>query len=218
MRRPASTAKAGFDAIGSRRIAGRRRCGFGCQRRTSRCGSCANYERISQCPNPFDLRWVTNLVVGRWWLRLEWFIPPPVGALAGRSGAGRYDRRGFSRRARQRSCAKWSASAVGHGQVICGPGDGDDAPMVQPVVIGAEEHQVRQLGCAAVFPMQDVVCMQTAGRSTTRNRARSVAVLERTAQPAVDQAGRPPGADDQTVTFEPHFARGHRSGIGVQTR
>ena len=80
--------------------------------------------------------------------------------------------------------------------------------MVQPVVIGAEEHQVRQLGCAAVFPMQDVVCMQTAGRSATRNRARGMAMLKRTAKPAVDQTGRPPGADDLAVTFEPHFARG----------
>ena len=80
--------------------------------------------------------------------------------------------------------------------------------MVQLVMIGADQHQVGQLGGTAVFPMQNVMRVQTAGRSTTGNRARSVAVLERTAQPAVDQAGRPPGADDLTVTFEPHFARG----------
>ena len=35
-----------------------------------------------------------------------------------------------------------------------------------------------------------------------------VAVLERTAQPAVDQPGRPPGADDLAVAFEPHLTGG----------
>ena len=80
--------------------------------------------------------------------------------------------------------------------------------MVQPVVIGAEEHEVGQLGRAAVFPVPDVVCVQTAGGSAAGNRAGGVAVLERTAQPAVDQAGRPPGADELPVTFEPHFTGG----------
>jgi hypothetical protein len=32
-----------------------------------------------------------------------------------------------------------------------------------------------------------------------------MAVLECTTKPAVDLTGRPPGADDLTVTFEPHF-------------
>jgi hypothetical protein len=31
--------------------------------------------------------------------------------------------------------------------------------MVQPVVIGAYEHEVGQLGRAAVFPVPDVVCV-----------------------------------------------------------
>ena len=93
-------------------------------------------------------------------------------------------------------------------EMVCGSGDGDDAAMVQPVVIGADQHQVGQLGGAAVFPVPDVVGVQTAGGSTTGNRAGAVAVLERTAQPAVDQAGRPPGADDLAVTFEPDFTGG----------
>jgi hypothetical protein len=35
-----------------------------------------------------------------------------------------------------------------------------------------------------------------------------VAELKSTAQPAVDQAGRPPGADGLPVSFEPGFAGG----------
>ena len=118
-------------------IAGRRRCGFGCQPRFSRCGSCAHCERTSLCPNPFELRWVTNLIVCRWWLWLEWFIPPPVGALARGSGAGRDRGWGSGRWAGQRSWTQRSAGAVGDGEVVWGSGDGDDASMVQPVVIGA---------------------------------------------------------------------------------
>ena len=62
--------------------------------------------------------------------------------------------------------------------------------MVQPVMIGAYQHQVGQLGGAAVFPVPDVVCVQTAGGTAAGNRAGGVAVLEGTAKPAVDQAGR----------------------------
>ena len=63
--------------------------------------------------------------------------------------------------------------------------------MVQPVVIRAYQHQVDQLGGAAVFPVPDVVGVQTAGGATAGNRARGVAVLERAAQPPVDLTGRP---------------------------
>ena len=80
--------------------------------------------------------------------------------------------------------------------------------MMQPVMIGADQHQVVQLGGAAVFPVPDVVGVQTAGGATTGHRAAGVAVLEGTAKPAADQAGRPPGADDLPVTFEPHFTGG----------
>ena len=93
-------------------------------------------------------------------------------------------------------------------EMVCGSGDGDDAAMVQPVVIGADQHQVGQLGGAAVFPVPDVVGVQTAGGATTGNRAGAVAVLQRAAQPAADQPGRPAGADDLAVTFEPDFAGG----------
>ena len=112
------------------------------------------------------------------------------------------------RRARQRSRAQWSAGAVGDDEIVCGSGDGDDASMVQPVMIRAYQHQVGQLGGAAVFPVPDVVCVQTAGGTTAGNRARAVAVLERAAKPPVDQAGRSAGADDLAVTFEPDFTGG----------
>ena len=83
----------------------------------------------------FDM--VTNLVECRWWLRLEWFIPPPVGALARGPGAGRDRGWGSGRWAGQRSWTQRSASAVGDGQIVWGSGDGDDASMVQPVVVRA---------------------------------------------------------------------------------
>ena len=62
--------------------------------------------------------------------------------------------------------------------------------MVQPVVIGADQHQVGQLGGPAVFPVPEVVGVQTAGGPAAGNRAGGVAVLEGTAKPTVDQAGR----------------------------
>ncbi len=80
--------------------------------------------------------------------------------------------------------------------------------MVQPVVIRAYQYQVEQFGGTAVLPVPDVVCVQTAGGTTTRNRTRGMAVLQRAAKPPVDLAGRPAGADDLTVTFEPDFTGG----------
>ena len=80
--------------------------------------------------------------------------------------------------------------------------------MVQPVVIRAYQHQIEQLGGAAVFPVPDMVCVQTAGSTTARNRTRGMAVLERAAKPPVDLAGRSAGADDLAVTFEPDFTGG----------
>ena len=77
----------------------------------------------------------------------------------------------------ERSCTEFSAGAVGDGEIVGGPGDGDNASMVQPVVIGAYQHQVEQLGGAAVLPVPDMVCVQTAGGPTTRNRTRGMAVL-----------------------------------------
>ena len=80
--------------------------------------------------------------------------------------------------------------------------------MVQPVVVGAEQHEVVQLGVAAVFPVPDVVGVQTAGGPAPGHRAGGVAVLEGAAQPAVDQPGGPSGADGLAVALEPHFAGG----------
>src|SRR5947209_20515019 len=50
--------------------------------------------------------------------------------------------------------------------------------------------------------------VQTTGGATTRNRAHSVAMLQRTAKSPVDQPGRPPGPNDLAMTLEPHFTRG----------
>ena len=80
--------------------------------------------------------------------------------------------------------------------------------MVRPVVIRADQHQVGQLGQTAVFPMPDMVCVQTTYSPTTGDRARGVAVFERAAKPPADLAGRPTGADDFAVAFEPDFTGG----------
>src|SRR5262245_51627185 len=98
-----------------------------------------------------------SLVGCRWWLWLEGFIPPPVGAFAGWPGVGRDSRWGLRRGTRQRSGAEPSAGAVGDDELVCGSADGDDAPMVQPVMVGADQHQVGQLGEPAVFPMPKVM-------------------------------------------------------------
>lgn len=150
----------------------------------------------------------TNLVAYWWRLRLEGFVPPPVGAFAGGSGPRWDSGRGKVRRTRERSCAEPSTGAVGDDEIVGGSGDGDDAPVVQPMVIRAYQHQVAQLGGTAVFPVPDVVCVQTAGGPTAGNRARGMAVLERAAKPPVDQPGRSAGADDLPVTFEPDFTGG----------
>ena len=52
---------------------------------------------------------------------------------------------------------QYLAVAVGDDEVVGGSGDGDDALVVQPVVVGADQHQIVQLGCSAVFPVPDVV-------------------------------------------------------------
>jgi 6-phosphofructokinase len=56
--------------------------------------------------------------------------------------------------------------------------------------------------------MPDVVGVQTAGGPAPGYHAAVVAVLEGAAQPSVDGAGRPSGADHLTVAFEPHLAGG----------
>src|SRR6516162_5409588 len=77
-----------------------------------------------------------------------------------------------------------------------------------PVMMMAEQHQVGQLGGAAVFPVPEVMGVQTTGGTTARYRAHAVAMLQRAAKPPVDQPRRPAGANDLAVTFEPDFTRG----------
>ena len=139
---------------------------------------------------------------------MEGFVPPPVGALAGGPRARRDSGRGKVRRTRQRSCAEPFTAAVGDNEIVGGSGDGDAAPVVQPMVIRTHQHQVEQFGKTTIFPVPDVVCMQTTGGPTAGNRAGGMAVLERTAKPPVDHPARSAGADDLTITFEPDFTRG----------
>ena len=52
--------------------------------------------------------------------------------------------------------------------------------MVQAVVIRAHQDEVVQLGGAAVFPMPDVVGVQTTSGAATGHRTRGITVLEGT--------------------------------------
>src|SRR5215204_325561 len=87
------------------------------------------------------------------------------------------------------------------------------------MMVGAYQHQVEQLGGPAVLPVPDVVGVQTPGGTTTGNRARGMAMLQRSAKPPVDQAGGSAGADDLAVAFEPHLTggiTGQISAVGVR--
>ena len=110
--------------------------------------------RIPLCPKLFD---VDNLVGCWWWLGLEGVIPPPVGALAGGPGARWDSGWGSVRRTGKRSRAQFPIRAVGDGEPVSRPGDGDDTPMMQPVMMRTQQDEVVQLGRAAVFPMPDVM-------------------------------------------------------------
>ena len=79
---------------------------------------------------------------------------------------------------------------------------------MRPVVVGAHQYEVVEFGGAAVFPVPDVVGVQSAGGATAGNHAAAVPVLQGPPQPSVDRSGRPPGADDLAVAFEPDFAGG----------
>ncbi len=75
-------------------------------------------------------------------------------------------------------------------------------------MVGAHQHEIVDFGGAAVFPVPDVVGVQSAGGATAGDHAAAVPVLERTTQPSVDRSVGPSGSDDLAVTFEPHFAGG----------
>ncbi|CAA0137332.1 Uncharacterised protein [Mycolicibacterium vanbaalenii] len=98
--------------------------------------------------------------------------------------------------------------AVGDDEVVGGAGEGDAAAVVQPVVERADEDEVVEFGGAAVFPVPQVMGVQAAGGPTAGDHAAAIAVFQGAAQPAVDGAGGPPGADDPAVALEPHLTGG----------
>lgn len=51
-------------------------------------------------------------------------------------------RAGVAGWARKRPRAEWLPVAVGDAEGFGGTGDGDDAAVVQPVMVGADQHQV----------------------------------------------------------------------------
>ncbi|MDA4102933.1 hypothetical protein MMON44395_15255 [Mycolicibacterium monacense DSM 44395] len=80
--------------------------------------------------------------------------------------------------------------------------------MVQAVVVGADQDEVVEVGGSAVFPVLDVVGVQSAGGFAAGDHAGAVAVFEGAPQAAGDQAGGASGANGLSVAFEPHFAGG----------
>ena len=89
-----------------------------------------------------------------------------------------------------------------------GAGDGDAAAVMQPVVIRADQHEVVQIGRPAIFPMHDVMGMQSTGGATARRHTAAVAVFEGAAQPPADGAGAAPDPDRLPLAFEPHLTGG----------
>ena len=73
---------------------------------------------------------------------MERVVPPPVGFLAGRATIGRHGRGWTGGRTGQGPGIQWVAIAVGDDEVVGGAGDGDDAPVMQAVMVGAEQDQV----------------------------------------------------------------------------
>ena len=150
---------------------------------------------------------ITQLLVGGGWgwkgsYHHQWARSPVGPGQGGTAGGGVVGGRASDPALSTRPALSVTVEVVG------GSGDGDDAAVVQPVVIGAHQDQVGQFGWAAVFPVPDVVGVQTAGGAAAGHRAGAVAVLEGAAQPAVDQPGGAAGADDLAVALEPDFAGG----------
>src|SRR5690625_720307 len=98
-------------------------------------GGAANTLLVNRCK-------VTDLIGSRRCLRLEGLVPPPLGPFAGGTGTRRDSGWGFRRWSGQRCGAQRVAGVVGDGDGRGGTGDGDDAAVVQPVVIRAQQYQI----------------------------------------------------------------------------
>ena len=98
------------------------------------------------------------------------------------------------------------AVGVGDDELVRGPGQGDPASVVQPVMVRADEDEIVQLGQAAVLPMLEVVGVQAAGRAAAGHHTTAIPMLQRPTQPPIDRTGGPAGADRAPGPFEPHLA------------
>ena len=84
---------------------------------------------------------------------MEGFVPPPVGAFTGRPLTGGDGRWGLCGWSGQRRVGQVLAVGVGDDELVRGPDEGDPAGVVQPMVVRADQHEILQLGQAAVLPM-----------------------------------------------------------------
>ena len=91
------------------------------------------------------------LVLGGWRLGLEWCVPPPLGAFAGWAAA-RCDVRWCSGGwAGQGGAGELLSPPVGDPELIGGSDQGEFPFMVQPVMVGADQHQVAYK--ARIYPI-----------------------------------------------------------------
>ena len=84
---------------------------------------------------------------------MEGFVPPPVGAFTGRPLTGGDRWWGLCGWSGQRRVGQGLAVGVGDDELVRGPGQGDPASVVQPVMVRADEDEIVQLGQAAILPM-----------------------------------------------------------------
>ena len=109
---------------------------------------------------------------------MEGGVPPPVGAFAEWTFAG-WDVGGWAGGGvGDRPRTQWSAVVVGDGEGVGGAGEGDLAAVMGPVVVRADEHEVVEVGGAAVFPVLEVVGVQGAGVLAAGDHAGAVAVFQ----------------------------------------
>ena len=62
--------------------------------------------------------------------------------------------------------------------MLGGPGEADATAVVQPVMVWTHQNQIVEFSRAAVFPVLQVMGVQTAGGATPRHHAAPVAMLE----------------------------------------
>ena len=93
----------------------------------------------SAAPACADVTSLHPKLVSRWWLGLEGFVPPPVGAFTGRPLAGRYRWWGLCGWSGQRGIGQGVAVGVGDVELVRGPDEGDAPGVVQAMMVRTDQ-------------------------------------------------------------------------------